>query len=354
MSNALDILELYSLEKTVALNKRSLAMQYEQCGQLGALRHEVAAANGISRELLRNQVRELERQERVRYYKTLIFNINEAADKLEGIDDEEFFYFACGIFIDSLAFLASECTKELEDLQDKTYAKEVCKRIDELNRRVSLLKSRCTSSIWMEYKQLKTTSAPQEIELAIKQNKQKITETEALIEKYEGELSNVLSFLMSSSKKGLYRQIIDESKESIYEYEDEVIRLTTSLNEHAQKYNNIYQDVTLARPGWEREIENIGNYLPKAPDSTRSIDEKPANELDSMFVEVAQWVVSSQQASTSAIQHKFAIGYHRAEQITRQLEMAGIIAPARGARSRDILIMDDQSLQTILEMMSVR
>lgn len=353
MSNALDILEIYSLEKTAALNKQSLAMQYEQCGQLRALHQEVAAANGISRELLRNQVRELERQERIRYYKTLIFNINEAADKLEGIDDEEFFYFACSIFIDSLAFLASESTKGLEDLQDKTYAKEVCKRIDGLKSRCSLLKSCCTSSIWMEYKQLKTTSATQETELAIKQNKQKILETESLIEKYEGELSSVFSFFMSSSKKELYRQIIAESKESIYEYEDEVIRLTASLNEHAQKYNNIYQDVTLARPRWEREIDEIGNYLPKETDSAKSTSKRPVRNLDPMFVEVAQWVVASQQASTSAIQRKFVIGYHRAEQITSQLEMVGIIAPARGARPRDILIMDDQSLQAILEMMDV-
>lgn len=37
MSNILDIYKAYSLERIVALNKQSLAMQYEQCGQLVAL-----------------------------------------------------------------------------------------------------------------------------------------------------------------------------------------------------------------------------------------------------------------------------------------------------------------------------
>lgn len=73
-----------------------------------------------------------------------------------------------------------------------------------------------------------------------------------------------------------------------------------------------------------------------------------------MFAEVAQWVVASQQGSTSAIQRKFSIGYNRAGRLTDQLEKAGIVSPARGSKPREVLIRDDQSLQTLLEMLQAR
>ena len=103
--------------------------------------------------------------------------------------------------------------------------------------------------------------------------------------------------------------------------------------------------------------EQTGYYcpyeLPEPPSDDASegggmaTDEK----LDSMFVEIAQWVVASQQGSTSAIQRKFSIGYNRAGRITDQLEKAGIVSPARGSKPREVLIRDDQSLQTIIEML---
>lgn len=107
--------------------------------------------------------------------------------------------------------------------------------------------------------------------------------------------------------------------------------------------------------------EQVGYYAPyelpepPADDSAGGSAGMPADvKLDEMFVEIAQWVVASQQGSTSAIQRKFEIGYNRAGRITDQLEKAGIVGPARGAKPREVLIQDDQSLQTIIEMMQAR
>lgn len=94
---------------------------------------------------------------------------------------------------------------------------------------------------------------------------------------------------------------------------------------------------------------------PPADDNAGPGGGMPADiKFDDMFVEIAQWVVASQQGSTSAIQRKFEIGYNRAGRITDQLEKAGIVGPARGAKPREVLIQDDQSLQTIIEMMQAR
>ena len=96
--------------------------------------------------------------------------------------------------------------------------------------------------------------------------------------------------------------------------------------------------------------------LPEPPADDGGSPSTPQNDeqLDEMFAEVAQWVVASQQGSTSAIQRKFSIGYNRAGRLTDQLEKAGIVSPARGSKPREVLIRDDQSLQTLLEMLQAR
>lgn len=70
---------------------------------------------------------------------------------------------------------------------------------------------------------------------------------------------------------------------------------------------------------------------------------------DTMFVDVARYVVNGQQGSTSAIQRTFAIGYNRAGRLMDQLEKAKIVGPARGSKPRDVLILDEGDLNAKLE-----
>lgn len=72
-------------------------------------------------------------------------------------------------------------------------------------------------------------------------------------------------------------------------------------------------------------------------------------ELDSMFDEVARFVVSSQTGSTSFIQRKFSIGYNRAGRLMDQLENKGIIGPQQGSKPREVYIQDPMELERILE-----
>ena len=72
------------------------------------------------------------------------------------------------------------------------------------------------------------------------------------------------------------------------------------------------------------------------------------SQLDSMFEEVARFVVQNQQGSTSSIQRRFSIGYNRAGRIMDQLEMAGVVGKAEGSKPREVLIADMMSLEKIL------
>lgn len=72
--------------------------------------------------------------------------------------------------------------------------------------------------------------------------------------------------------------------------------------------------------------------------------------LDALFEECARVVVSDQIGSTSMIQRKFSIGYNRAGRIMDQIEQAGIVGPAHGAKPREVLVQSLDQLQEILNM----
>ena len=113
------------------------------------------------------------------------------------------------------------------------------------------------------------------------------------------------------------------------------------------------------------EVENIVNHISRQqaypcayelpdyePESGGEGESSAVNSLDKrdpMFDEIARWVVAQQQGSTSAIQRTFGIGYNRAGRISDQLEAAGIVSPNNGSKGRQVLIMDEYSLEKLLE-----
>ena len=70
--------------------------------------------------------------------------------------------------------------------------------------------------------------------------------------------------------------------------------------------------------------------------------------MDPLFVEAARHIIQTQQGSTSMIQRRFSIGYNRAGRLMDQLAKAGIVGPAQGSKPRDVLISDENSLNTLV------
>ena len=75
--------------------------------------------------------------------------------------------------------------------------------------------------------------------------------------------------------------------------------------------------------------------------------------FDEHFAEVARDAVASGRFSTSHVQSVYNVGFNRAGRITRQLEQAGIIGPANGAKPRDVKIYDMESLEELLQKLGV-
>ncbi len=93
-------------------------------------------------------------------------------------------------------------------------------------------------------------------------------------------------------------------------------------------------------------------YLPEVDtddgESSGGGSSEAVGHLDPMFEECARLVVSSQQGSTSMLQRNFSIGYNRAGKIMDQLQKAGIVGAQIGAKPREVLVQDFNTLETII------
>lgn len=111
------------------------------------------------------------------------------------------------------------------------------------------------------------------------------------------------------------------------------------------------------------EIESISKYIAAQPGPLAPLElPEPAvddeggtgsgaidtHNLDPLFEDAARSIVLSQQGSTSMIQRKFSIGYNRAGRLMDQLEKAGVVGAAQGSKPREVLIMDENSLDALL------
>lgn len=89
----------------------------------------------------------------------------------------------------------------------------------------------------------------------------------------------------------------------------------------------------------------LPEYSPEGESDKSTID---LSDRDPLFDEAARLIVIQQQGSTSLIQRKFSIGYNRAGRLMDQLEAAGIVGPFEGSKARQVLIVDEYSLEQLL------
>jgi S-DNA-T family DNA segregation ATPase FtsK/SpoIIIE len=68
-------------------------------------------------------------------------------------------------------------------------------------------------------------------------------------------------------------------------------------------------------------------------------------ERDPEFEDAVNVVIAAGRASTSFLQRKMSLGYNKAARIMDQLETAGVVGPAEGAKPRSILIRSLEELK---------
>ena len=97
------------------------------------------------------------------------------------------------------------------------------------------------------------------------------------------------------------------------------------------------------------EPYQLPEYVPEGAEDALAPGSVDMKRLDPMFADVARYVVSKQEGSTSRLQRAFEIGYNRAGKLSDQLEAAGIVGPNKGPKGRDVLITDLDQLEKLLQ-----
>ncbi len=99
--------------------------------------------------------------------------------------------------------------------------------------------------------------------------------------------------------------------------------------------------------GSEGEIRQVTDFLRRqgAPDYRMEIletsrgepgENSDSFERDEMYDEAVRVVLETNQASISMIQRRLRVGYNRAARMVEQMEREGLVAPAEGARPREV------------------
>ncbi len=90
---------------------------------------------------------------------------------------------------------------------------------------------------------------------------------------------------------------------------------------------------------YKNELADDINLSEGSISSDKSIFDSQIDDgdKDELFAEAKALVIKEKKASTSYIQRRLKIGYSRAARILDELEQAGVVGPANGAKPRDIL-----------------
>lgn len=308
----LNFYQAYSLEKISALNKHGLAMQYAQCEQLVKLNNELATTNATTKRILQNQIREIEKREEQKYYKSLAFNLNLALQGIEKQDDIHFKSFLCNIFLTGINSFAKQVLTSLEEISDKEYAQSIIARTIVLEQMTQSNKECYSSSIWAKYITekkyfLKESEQSEKEILAKKSEIKQIEENYAKdVNKFESErkgcvgcsyiilaflsicilglIGNIYSkdfenldggliligitiILYFFAKQGIKKarqkaNNVKKDNAKIIILQNEITHISNKNLEINRKHNELLQNINLQYPNWEAEIHKIISLLP--------------------------------------------------------------------------------------------
>ena len=387
----ISLYQTYSLAKISELNRQSLIAQYAQCEQLERLRSEVASNTAATNQILKNQIKELERQEKVRYYKNLVFNLRQALAKIKEPDNTNVRLFLSSVFIEPIKALAEESVRGLEDIQEKEYAQWIIDEASSLAGSLKPFEKAYDDSCWKRYLDAYKTvdnrtikSKQKDIALVKKAAEKSREEADmsgkrlldivfsaagwislsiavlAILAEISADTHEWLStfvaclifgtiFALSYRHHRRYRserislaKLFADKIDRLY---DDVDKVTLENDAAEERMKELYNELWDEYHGWDILVSQIAGLLPHEDVK----ESRKAITVDSMFEDAARLVVVSRRGSTSDLQRRLGLRYAKAGMVKDKLENAGIVGPQVGTRQREVLVRDIAELELLLD-----
>lgn len=110
----------------------------------------------------------------------------------------------------------------------------------------------------------------------------------------------------------------------------------------------------------DEEIERVTSYVRKQRKPNYLIAKEDLakkqqynEQEDDLFEEACMWAIEQGQASSSALQRRFRIGFNRAARLIEMMEERGLVSEAMGSKPRSILMSKTDFEETFLKDMHV-
>lgn len=355
-------------------NQHMLTAQYAQCQQMQQLQRQMQANNSMTRQILENQLKEIQHKENLKYYKALAYNIKEAVNVITNTENMVFKSFLNSLFHDVFKLYIQEAKENLEEITDKVFCSEIENALESNLEQSLTVKDEYSKSAFCTLLDSEKDYKDHETQLFEERNKLFFLEQEHLDEKnkmatpkpYKDPnrmgwmvilgicslifiwigsiliLPTLLIILLLIHKEEKWRKnypsYLEEFKQKQEALEFDAPFLTakkkyddleTYMKEHP--YTKAKNELSLQYPKWEKVLEKIDSCLPKQKE-----------KKDSLLYKIANSMVSCQSTDIYKIRKKVAIGGLRFYDIAEKLERIGIVDMKAGkVKIQNVELLDE-------------
>lgn len=133
--------------KSRKLNEQILAQHYKSNAQLSSLNRQIQQANSINRKILENQLKEEQKREAQKYYKSLSFFLSEITNGINGIKDEMVFAYTMEKYYAKTKLNIIESIENCDEIADKTFNKNTLTKLENLKQKCNSIDKDYQSNI---------------------------------------------------------------------------------------------------------------------------------------------------------------------------------------------------------------
>jgi hypothetical protein len=314
-------------------NKSIIAAQISQNQKLNELNYQLQEANSLHRQILQNQINEIQKSENQKFYKALIFNCIEIVEKIETITEENIRHYFFNEHFEKLKDSITNGKNELEEISDKTEANKWITKIENI-------KNGLSTNEYLKSPFFNFENAASEYRNIVKEMEEEINKLKSEIKMYP-----IPSKGLFGINKKRTEVALNERDQLISKLEKMISDKNYILMNHY--VHKVYQEIIEKFSEFENhfnDIEEIENNFKK-----QFVIEKKNKKLDSITYDAAHIVVLHQQGSASILQRKLKIGYNRAARVIDQLEDIGVVSAFEGSTARRVLIKDSLELEQLFK-----